>query len=32
MLPVFEAIEKLEFKLSFDECLERANGLKADLC
>ena len=31
MLPVFEAIEKIEFKLSFDECLDRANSLKADL-
>jgi len=31
MLPVFEEIEKIEFKLSFDECLDRANDLKADL-
>lgn len=31
MLPVFEEIEKIEFKLGFDECLDRANGLKADL-
>ncbi len=31
MLPVFNEIEKIEFKLSFDECLERANGLKVDL-
>jgi len=31
MLPVFDAIEKIEFNLSFDECLERANVLKADL-
>ncbi|MDD4910661.1 MAG: nucleotidyl transferase AbiEii/AbiGii toxin family protein [Sideroxydans sp.] len=31
MLPAFEAIEKLEFKLSFDECLERANSLKVIL-
>jgi hypothetical protein len=31
MLPVFEAIEKIEFKLSFDECLDRANHLKVDL-
>lgn len=31
MLPAFEAIEKIEFKLSFDECLDRANALKADL-
>jgi hypothetical protein len=31
MLPAFEAIEKIELKLSFDECLDRANGLKADL-
>ena len=31
MLPVFEAIEKIELNLSFDECLERANALKADL-
>lgn len=31
MLPAFDAIEKLEFNLSFDECLERANGLKTDL-
>lgn len=31
MLPVFEEIEKIEFKLGFNECLDRANGLKADL-
>ena len=31
MLPVFKEIEKIEFKLSFDECLDRANDLKADL-
>lgn len=31
MLPVFEAIEKIEFSLSFDECLERVNFLKVDL-
>jgi hypothetical protein len=31
MLPAFEAIERIDFKLSFDECLDRANGLKADL-
>lgn len=31
MLPVFEEIEKIEFKLGFDECLNRANDLKADL-
>lgn len=31
MLPVFEELEKIEFKLSFDECLDRANDLKADL-
>ena len=31
MLPAFDAIEKIEFKLSFDECLDRANGLKVDL-
>lgn len=31
MLPVFDAIEKIDFNLSFDECLERANVLKADL-
>ncbi len=31
MLPAFDTIEKIEFKLSFDECLDRANGLKADL-
>lgn len=31
MLPVFEEIEKIEFKLGFDECLSRANDLKADL-
>ncbi len=31
MLPVFNAIEKIEFNLSFDECLQRANDLKADL-
>ena len=31
MLPVFKEIEKIEFKLSFDECLDRAIDLKADL-
>lgn len=31
MLPVFDAIEKIEFNLSFDECLARANRLKRDL-
>lgn len=31
MLPAFNAIEKINFKLSFDECLARANGLKTDL-
>jgi hypothetical protein len=31
MLPVFDAIEKIDFNLSFDECLARANMLKADL-
>lgn len=31
MLPVFEAIKKIEFKPDFDECLARANILKADL-
>lgn len=31
MLPVFEELEKIEFKLSFDECLDRANDLKVDL-
>ncbi len=28
MLPAFDAIEKIEFNLSFDECLDRAKGLK----
>lgn len=31
MLPVFEEIEKIEFKLGFDECLVRVNDLKAVL-
>ena len=31
MLPAFDAIEKIDFDLSFDECLQRANQLKADL-
>ena len=31
MQPAFNEIERLEFKLSFDECLGRANDLKADL-
>ncbi len=31
MLPVFDAIEKIDCNLSFDECLQRANVLKADL-
>jgi len=28
---IFLIAERLEFKLSFDECLGRANDLKADL-
>lgn len=31
MLPAFDAIEKINFNMSFDECLERANTLKIDL-
>lgn len=31
MTRAFDEIEKIDFKLSFDECLERARGLKADL-
>jgi len=31
MLPAFDAIEKIDFDLSFDECLQRAKQLKADL-
>lgn len=31
MLPAFNEIEKIDFKLSFDECLERANYLKEAL-
>jgi hypothetical protein len=31
MLPVFDAIEKIDFNMSFDECLKRANLLKLDL-
>jgi len=31
MLPVFDAIEKIEFVPGFDECLARANDLKSDL-
>lgn len=31
MLPVFDEIEKLNFKLSFDDCLNRAEDLKAEL-
>ena len=31
MLPVFDAIEKIDFNMSFDACLERANKLKLDL-
>jgi hypothetical protein len=31
MLPVFDAIEKIDFNMSFDECLNRANMLKLDL-
>ena len=31
MLPAFDGIEKIKFKLGFDECLDRANSLKADL-
>jgi hypothetical protein len=31
MRPVFEGIEKIDFNLTFDDCLERANALKADL-
>lgn len=31
MEPAFNAIETIEFNLSFDECLERVNNLKDDL-
>jgi hypothetical protein len=31
MLPAFNEIEKIEFKPSFDDCLDRANRLRADL-
>lgn len=31
MLPVFDAIEKIDFNMSFDECLNRVNLLKFDL-
>ena len=31
MLPVFEAIDKIDFNLSFNECLERVNALQIDL-
>ena len=31
MEPAFNAIEKLQFNLSFDECLDLANQLKTDL-
>lgn len=31
MLPVYDEIEKIDFKLSFDDCLQRANALKAEL-
>jgi hypothetical protein len=31
MAPVFDEIEKIDFNLSFDECLERAKNLKEDL-
>jgi len=31
MLPVFNAIERIEFKPDFDECLKRVSGLRADL-
>lgn len=31
MLPVFDAIEKIDFNMSFDECLDRAKVLEADL-
>ena len=31
MLPAFDAIEKIDFNLSFDACLERVNMLKKDL-
>lgn len=31
MQPAFEAIEKINFELSFDECLQRANDLKTVL-
>lgn len=31
MLPVFDEIEKIDFKLSFDECLQRVNSLKTAL-
>jgi hypothetical protein len=31
LLPAFDEIEKIECKLDFDECLDRANSLKADI-
>ena len=31
MMLAFDAIEKLDFNMSFDECLERVNALKVDL-
>lgn len=31
MRTAFDEIEKIEFQLSFDECLDRANDLKAEL-
>jgi hypothetical protein len=31
MLPAFDSIEKIDFNLSFDECLQRVKKLKLDL-
>jgi hypothetical protein len=31
MMPAFDAIEKIDFNMSFDECLESVNALKIDL-
>ncbi|MDO9366089.1 MAG: nucleotidyl transferase AbiEii/AbiGii toxin family protein [Methylotenera sp.] len=31
MMPAFDAIEKIDFNMSFDECLERVNALKIKL-
>jgi hypothetical protein len=31
MLPAFDSIEKIDFNMSFDECLERVKMLKLDL-